>query len=44
MVHIYNALLLSHKRNEFVSVELRRMKLEPVIQNEIRKRKTNITY
>ena len=30
------------KRNDFESVELKWMNLEPVIQNEVRKRKTNI--
>jgi len=32
------------KRNDFESVELKWMNLEPVIQNEVRKRKTNIIY
>ena len=33
MVHIYNRILLSHKK-EFESVLVRWMNLEPVIQNE----------
>ena len=32
------------KRNDFESVELKWMNLEPDIQNEVRKRKTNIIY
>ena len=32
------------KRNEFDSVVLRWMNLEPVTQSEVRKRKTNIVY
>ena len=35
MVHIYNGILLSHKRNTFESVLMRWMNLEPVIQNEV---------
>ena len=37
VVHIYSGILLSH--NAFESVLMRWMNLEPVIQNEIRKRK-----
>ena len=44
MVHIYNGILFSHKRNEFESILMRWMNLEPVIQSEVRKRKTNIVY
>ena len=35
VVHIYNGILLSHKRNEFESVVVKWMKLEPVIQSEV---------
>ena len=35
MVHIYNGILLSHKRNKFESVLVRWMNLEPVIQSEV---------
>ena len=35
MVHIYNGILLSHKRNEFESVLMRRMNLEPILQSEV---------
>ena len=43
VVHIYNEMLVI-KRNEFDSVLVRWMNLEPVIQSEVRKRKTNIIY
>ena len=32
------------KRNTFESVLMRWMNLEPIIQSEVRKRKTNIVY
>ena len=35
VVHIYNGILLSHKRNEFESVLMRRMNLEPILQSEV---------
>ena len=35
MVYIYNEILLSHKKNEFESVLMRWMSLEPVIQSEV---------
>ena len=35
VVHIYNGILLSHKRNTFESVLTRWMKLEPIMQNEV---------
>ena len=35
VVHIYNGILLSHKRNTFGSVLIRWMNLEPIIQNEV---------
>ena len=35
VVHIYNGVLLSHKRNEFESVLMRRMNLEPILQSEV---------
>ena len=41
MVHIHNGILLSHKRNEFESVVLRGMSLEPVIQSEISQKEKN---
>ena len=41
MVHIYNGVLLSHKRNEFESVLVRWMNLEPVIQSEISQKEKN---
>ena len=38
VVHIYNGILLSLKRNTFESVLMRWMSLEPIIQNEISKK------
>ena len=40
VVHIREGILLSHKSSEFESVLARWMKLEPVIQSEVRKRNT----
>ena len=34
VAHIYNGILLSHKKNTFEYVLMRWMKLEPVIQSE----------
>ena len=44
VVHIYNGILLSHKKGKIGSFVVIRMDLEPVIQSEVRKRKTNIAY
>ena len=44
VVDIYNGILLSHKRNAFESVLVRWMNLEPVIQSEVKKRKSNFVY
>ena len=38
VVHIFNGILLSHKRTKSESVELRWMHWEPVTQNEVRKK------
>ena len=35
MVHIHNGILLSHKKNAFVSVLMRWMNQEPIIQSEV---------
>ena len=35
VVHIYNGILLSHKRNTFESVLMRWTNLEPIIQSEV---------
>ena len=35
VVHIHNGILLSHKKNTFVSVLMRWMNLEPIIQSEM---------
>ena len=39
VVHLYNGILLSHKRNQFESVVVRWMNLEPIIQSEISQKK-----
>ena len=43
MYLIYNEILVV-KRNQVESVVVRWMNLEPVIQSEVRKRKTNIVH
>ena len=35
LVHVYNGILLSHKKNAFVSGLIRWMNLEPIIQTEV---------
>ena len=40
VVHIYNG-ILAIKRNEFESILVRWMKLEPVIQNEVSQKEKN---
>ena len=35
MVHIYDGILLSHKKNAFESVLVRWMNLEPIIQSDV---------
>ena len=35
MVHIYNGILLSHRKGRSLLVELRQMNLEPIIQSEV---------
>ena len=44
MVHIHNGILLSHKRNAFESVLMRWMNLEPIIQSEVVRKRTNAVY
>ena len=39
--HIYNGLLLSHKKNEIISFVGTWMELEILILSKVRKRKTN---
>ena len=45
MCHLYNEILLSHKKkkpkNEFESVLVKWMNLEPVTQNEVREKEKN---
>ena len=43
VVHIYNG-ILAIKRNEFESILVKWMKLEPVIQNEVIQKEINIVY
>ena len=44
VVHIYNGILLNHKKIKIESFVMMWMNLESVIQSEVRKRKTNIVY
>ena len=45
MVHIHNGVLLAIKKNTLVSVLMRWMKLEPIIQSEVsQKENTNTVY
>ena len=44
VVHLYNGILLSHKRSEFESVLVRWMNLEPVIQSEVSQKEKNQHY
>ena len=41
MVHIYNGILLSHKRNAFESVLMRWGNLEPVMLSEASQKEKN---
>ena len=38
VIHIHNRILLSHKTNEFESVLMRWVNLEPIIQSEVTKK------
>ena len=42
MVHTFNGILLSHKKNEFESVLVRWMNLEPVMQSEVSQKEKQI--
>ena len=41
VVHIYDGILLSHKKNAFESVLVRWMNLEPVLHSEVSQKKKN---
>ena len=41
MAHIYNGILLSHKRNEMEVFVMRWMELESVIQSEVSQKEKN---
>ena len=44
LVHIYNGILLSYKKEISGSLVMMWMNLESVMQSEVRKRKTNTVY
>ena len=41
VVHIYSGILPSHKKNEFESVLVRWINLEPIIQSEVCQKEKN---
>ena len=41
LVHIHNGILLSHKKEQFESVLVGWMNLEPVIQSEVSQKEKN---
>ena len=41
VVHIYNAILLSHIRNKFESIPVKWMNLEPSIHGEVSQKEKN---
>ena len=41
VVHIYNGILLSHKKNTFGSVLMRQKNLEPIIQSNVSHKEKN---
>ena len=41
VVHIYNGILLSHKKNEIMPPAVTQIDLEIILLNEVKKTKTN---
>ena len=41
VVHVYNGILLSHKKEENLSQLMRRMNLEPITQSEVSQKEKN---
>jgi len=41
VVHTYNGILMSHKKNTFESVLMKWMNLEPIIQSEVSQKEKN---
>ena len=44
VVHIYNGILLSHKKNEILSFATTWVVVEGIMPSEIRQRKTNMAW
>ena len=43
-IYIYNRILLNHKKNEFETVLMRWMNLEPILHSEVTQRKMHLIY
>ena len=41
VVHIYNGILFSHRKNTFEPVLMKWMNLEPIIQSEVNQKEKN---
>ena len=44
VMHIYNGVLLSYKKNMFESVLMRWMNLEPIIQSEVSQKEKDSVF